>query len=367
MFALVVGACAHANPPIRIGTSGDYPPFSKHGEGFDVALAEQLADDLGRQIEWVPFRWPTLAESVEGNEFDVAMSGITWRPERAVTGYMTRAVAASGPCVVGAANPARIAVNRGGILEAWTRSNYPSARVVTTDDNLSLPQILAAGEADAFVTDSVEVGHLGESDASVQCEPPTDRKVYWVTNASAETLGPRIDTWLDENESVVAALHAAYLGPYHFTDSDHLADLIARRMAFMPAVAAWKKERGLPIEDLERERKVLAAAKSSAIAKGFDAEQAEAFFALQIALAKAVQRRSTNQSSSLRLGQIRPVLITLGTRIVNALAALRDSGQPFDRQALYLLEPYLDAEEIDALGDRIDALTAKTPSGSAPH
>ncbi|MEM8607850.1 MAG: transporter substrate-binding domain-containing protein [Myxococcota bacterium] len=367
-----MSGCAHAGDPIRIGTSGDYPPFSADGDGFDVAVAVRLAEDLGRPIEWVPFRWPTLGESVAGGEFDVAMSGVTWRPERAVSGYMTRAVAASGPCVVGDAAPVRVAVNRGGILEAWTREAFPDAQVVTTDENLSLPNLLASGSADAFVTDSVEVDHLREGTTAVRCEPAIDRKVYWVTETEGP-LGLRIDAWLADNEETLEHLRTEYFGhPHPRSASDHLADLLARRLAFMPDVAAWKRQRGIPIEDRSRETKVLAAAKEAAAAAGLDAVRAESFFALQIELAKRIQRRALDENDEtgpLELDRIRPVLITIGDRIVGALAELHDSNRPFDRSTLFVLEPYLRRDEIEALADRIDALVATDrprPSGPTP-
>ena len=80
-----------------MGTSGDYAPFSTQENdersGFDIEIARELARSLQRPVEWVPFAWPELASQVEKNAFHVAMSGITWQPERAVVGYMTRAVA----------------------------------------------------------------------------------------------------------------------------------------------------------------------------------------------------------------------------------------------------------------------------------
>ncbi|HSG90170.1 MAG TPA: transporter substrate-binding domain-containing protein, partial [Pseudomonadales bacterium] len=69
-------------PVLRVGTSGDYPPFSRAGEGFDVDVAKRLARDLGMRIEWVPFRWPELERRLRAGDFDVVMSGVTWRPER---------------------------------------------------------------------------------------------------------------------------------------------------------------------------------------------------------------------------------------------------------------------------------------------
>ena len=68
---------------LRVATTGDYPPFSRAGAGFDVDVARRLAADLGARIEWVSVRWPELLRAAQTNGFDIAMSGVTWRPERA--------------------------------------------------------------------------------------------------------------------------------------------------------------------------------------------------------------------------------------------------------------------------------------------
>jgi len=114
-------ACSEAPEPerLRVGTSGDYSPFSLEGRGFDIEVARQLSAALGMEIEWVPFAWSELGTALRERRFDVAMSGITWQPQRAVVGWMSRAVAAGGPCWIGrvqpepGAAPARVAVNRG--------------------------------------------------------------------------------------------------------------------------------------------------------------------------------------------------------------------------------------------------------------
>src|SRR5438105_13152310 len=46
---------AGAADVLRIGTSGDYAPFSLRGKGFDVDVAEAMTRDLGFTIEWVSF------------------------------------------------------------------------------------------------------------------------------------------------------------------------------------------------------------------------------------------------------------------------------------------------------------------------
>ena len=360
-------------PVLQVGTSGDYPPFSvvsADGEeertGFDIEIARRMARDLGYDLEFRPFDWPDLAAAVAAGDFDVAMSGVTWRPGRAAVGWMSRAVGAGGPCVVsagggegvGSAPPTKVAVNRGGILERWARERFGTnggqpVEVLAVDDNLSLPGRLERGEVDAFVTDSFEVEHFARDGWRRDCEPAVDRKVFWTAPERADDLGPAIDLWIRRNEGWLEDRREEWFGQGQGRDElDHLLDLVARRLAFMPAVAAWKSERGLPIEDLAREAVVLDAAEVSARDFGLDPAPVREWIALQVDLAKAVQRRTlaAGAQPTLDLEQIRPVLIHLGRRQVRALraAAARPPAPPA-ADDLVALTPYLTAAEVERL------------------
>ena len=408
---------APRRPVLHVGTSGDYPPFSivsadadagpaggdvgqpvgtatgsgdgealaavahESGErslvdepavadssrtGFDIEIARRMARDLGYDLEFRPFDWPNLAGAVAAGDFDVAMSGVTWRPGRAAVGWMSRAVGAGGPCVVsagagegvGSAPPTKVAVNRGGILERWARERFGTnggwpVEVLAVDDNLSLPGRLERGEVDAFVTDSFEVEHFARDGWRRECEPAVDRKVFWTAPERADDLGPAIDLWVRRNEGWIEQRREEWFGRGQRRDElDHLLDLVARRLAFMPAVAAWKSERGLPIEDLAREAVVLDAAEVSARDFGLDPAPVRDWIALQIDLAKAVQRRTlaAGAQPTLDLEQIRPVLIHLGRRQVRALraAAARPPAPPA-ADDFVALTPYLKAAEVERL------------------
>src|SRR5262249_60991129 len=77
---LLVGCVRHAPglPPLRVGTTGDYPPFSIGAggtpAGFDVEVPRRFASDTGRRVEFVPFRWPELIAGLVSGRFDVAIS-----------------------------------------------------------------------------------------------------------------------------------------------------------------------------------------------------------------------------------------------------------------------------------------------------
>ena len=383
---------APPKPVLRVGTSGDYPPFSADEEaarrGFDIQVARRLASDLGYDLEFRPFDWPDLGGAVAAGDFDLAMSGVTWRPGRAAVGWMSRAVAAGGPCVVGSASagdpPRRVAVNRGGILERWARERFGAGgnaagtpapggserdagsaagrraagslpgqpvEVLAVDDNLSLPGRLERGEVDAFVTDSFEVEHFAREGWRRECEPPVDRKVFWASPERAADLGPAIDRWIQRNEGWIEQRREEWFGRGQGRDElDHLLDLTARRLAFMPPIAAWKAARGVSIEDLERERAVLDEAERNAVEFGLEPAPVRDWFELQIDLAKAVQRRTPAAAvPTLDLQAIRPVLIRLGERQARALRALAAgrTADELDGADLGVLAPWLSGAEVE--------------------
>ena len=349
--------------------------------GFDVDVIEEFAAESNHAIEWVTFDWPDLQEAVATSEFDVAVGGITWRPYRAIVGSMTRALAIGGPCLVGDSMPRAVAVNEGGILERWTRARFqggaqdssqePATTIVAVDDNESLPRLLSTREVDAFVTDSFEVLHFA-GDVAYECEPATDRKTYWVSPAGGAELARSLDDWIAEREDRIDALRVRHFGRSQPRDElDHFLDLVGRRLELMPLVAAWKQRHGAPIEDLERERVVLDAVERDAATLELDPVPARRLFSLLIDLAKRVQRRSGESTTgspaaAIELDQLRPLLLALGTRILEAYRDLPHLGAAdFEPEVTEHLELLLDSSEIDELLDLLVETTSNRPGSPA--
>lgn len=72
---------------LRIGYHPDNLPMSFFNAsdelvGHDIDMAQLLAQQLGCQLEFVPFEYSTLAEQLRRGDFDIAMSGIAMLPTR---------------------------------------------------------------------------------------------------------------------------------------------------------------------------------------------------------------------------------------------------------------------------------------------
>ncbi|MEM9314647.1 MAG: gamma subclass chorismate mutase AroQ, partial [Pseudomonadota bacterium] len=72
---------------LRVGTTGDYAPFSQRIEdgyrGVDIDMAKDLARTLGAELVLVETSWPTLIADLRAGRFDIAMSGVSRTLERA--------------------------------------------------------------------------------------------------------------------------------------------------------------------------------------------------------------------------------------------------------------------------------------------
>jgi polar amino acid transport system substrate-binding protein len=82
-----------AKGELVVGTSADYPPYEFHTEidgvdtivGFDISIAQAIADDLGVELKIVDMSFENLLMSLSNGEFDMVIAGIEENEERAKT------------------------------------------------------------------------------------------------------------------------------------------------------------------------------------------------------------------------------------------------------------------------------------------
>lgn len=71
---------------LQVGSCLDYPPFEsvEGGDevGFDVDLAEAIAERLGLEVEWVRADFDTIFTAVAGEQFDMVAAASTITDER---------------------------------------------------------------------------------------------------------------------------------------------------------------------------------------------------------------------------------------------------------------------------------------------
>jgi ABC-type amino acid transport substrate-binding protein len=148
--------------PLKVGTTGDYAPFSSTRSdgsltGFDIELVQLLARTT---VSFVPVTWSELEAALASARVDLVASGITVTNARKRNGLFSRCYLRNHTVVMGRAAtalpPQRLGVNRGGYLETVARSRFPHSTIVTVTDNARLPERLMAGDFDAFMSDAIE-------------------------------------------------------------------------------------------------------------------------------------------------------------------------------------------------------------------
>jgi chorismate mutase len=141
--------------------------------------------------------------------------------------------------------------------------------------------------------------------------------------------------------ALICLAHAAQANAETAPDplADAVFERIGERLALMKAVAAWKREHRVAVEDRAREAVVLESATEQAAKAGLAAETAQPFFEAQIEAAKEIQRcwisrwdagapppRSLPNLDT----EIRPKLLELGAALLTDVKAALAGGVVFD-------------------------------------
>ncbi|MEJ1977200.1 MAG: transporter substrate-binding domain-containing protein [Acetobacteraceae bacterium] len=167
---------------LRVGTTGDYKPFSFRApdssyRGADIAMARSLAAALGVRIVFVPTVWAKLSEDFAADRFDIAVGGVTILPAREKIAAFSTATVVDGKrpiarCAdrtrfasIGAIDQpgVRVVVNPGASNEDFARAHFPHAALTVFPDNVTVFDEIAAGRQDVMVTD----GNRGRSPSAV--------------------------------------------------------------------------------------------------------------------------------------------------------------------------------------------------------
>ncbi len=222
---------------LRVGTTGDYAPFSfsQDGEtytGVDIDLARDLATGLGVELVLVATSWPTLMQDLAEGRFDIAMSGVSRTPERARRGYFSRPYHVGGKMPIARCEDARrfgslaaidqpgvrVIVNPGGTNERFVDTRLSQAEKVLHRDNRTIFSALAAGAADVMITDAIEVTlqarKYPELCGTMETTLNRQEKAYLMPKD--EALNRFVDEWLGQRlgDGTVSAVIGKYLAAF---------------------------------------------------------------------------------------------------------------------------------------------------------
>jgi len=205
---------------LRVGMTGDYLPFSSFDKatstfrGFDVDMAEALGKALGVKVDYVQTAWPQLMKDFEADKFDIAMGGISITLDRQKKGMFSTPIMREGKTPIARCADkgkfetladidrpgTRVIVNPGGTNERFAKANVKTAEIKTYNDNVTIFDEIANGNADLMMTDASETRYQQKLHAGVLCAVHPDRpfdfaeKAYWLQRD--EALKDFVDQWL---------------------------------------------------------------------------------------------------------------------------------------------------------------------------
>jgi chorismate mutase-like protein len=358
VFSPLAGTAAETVGVLRIGTPGDYAPYTWHDSaaetwrGADIALARAVAVTLGLRPQFVATSWSTLIADAKAGRFDIAVGGIS------VTAERQRAVEFSTAYTADRKQPVvrcgeerrydtraeinrpqtRLIVNAGGTNERFTREYFPAATLTIHADNRTVFEEIRAGRADVMVTDSVE-GRLQQRASLGLCVAPL--RTEWAPASKAILIAAGAVTKSEVDAALAqlggSARYRRELTEWeaadwalHTSSATRLAALIDERLAVVVEVARAKWNAQAAIEDPARERELLSLLRERANGAGIPVSKVESFFGAQIEAAKILQRelfaRWHRQKQGRFLGvadlarDIRPEIDRITARMLDELA-----------------------------------------------
>jgi chorismate mutase-like protein len=353
------GIGAAAPRVLRVGTTGDYPPFtyrvpsSGRFVGSDIALVQDLADHLGMELRVVPTTWKNLAEDLQADRFDLAVGGISISADRARLGRFSLPYLQDGKAPIVRCRDrrrfqtlasldqpsVRVIVNVGGTNERFAMAHLARA-AISRASNLDVFDEILFDRADVMVTDAIETRlqqQLRPGLCAVNPGRPFEPSAKAFYLRPDTVLLPAVNRWLSRavgSGRVQTGIEhwLRYPWPLPPSPAVALARLVDARLALMPDVARYKWNRKQAIEDPPREQALLDAVKAQAPQYGLAPERAVAFFAAQIEASKVLQRELFFAWQAAGQGEfaavkdlatdIRPSLDALNPRLLAALAAV---------------------------------------------
>ncbi|WP_426414913.1 substrate-binding periplasmic protein [Aestuariirhabdus sp. LZHN29] len=216
---LIAPMALHA-ASLRIGTSGQYPPFSQDHqgelEGLDIELAQQLATFLGQEIEFRVLPFSDLIPALRNDSIDLIMSGMSITPARSRQVLFTSPITQTGQVAIIhqrnigmlgepwqlTRDGRRIGVKRGTTGEELVLNEFPSAIVMSFDTIDKALAVLTAGELDYVIHDAQTSWMISQNREFEELislnQPLSEESIAWAVSPKSRELLLQINAFLTE-------------------------------------------------------------------------------------------------------------------------------------------------------------------------
>jgi L-cystine transport system substrate-binding protein len=216
-----------------VGTEGTYPPFTFHeggsGElaGYDVEVAEAVADELGVDIEFEETQWDAIFAGLDAGRFDMIANQVSITPEREEDYVFSSPYTFSKGVIV--VNKGDDSIASFGDLEGKTTaqsltSNWyelaedSGAKIENVEGWVQAVALLEQGRVDATVND--ELTYLdyenSEGDTGIEIAATTDDEARnaFAFRSGSDDLAKAVDGALEtlRKDGTLAEISEKYFG-----------------------------------------------------------------------------------------------------------------------------------------------------------
>jgi polar amino acid transport system substrate-binding protein len=222
---------------LQVGMEIGYPPMEYLDEdgtttiGFDVEVAQALADELGLELEIVDTAWDGIFASLDSDRYDCIISAVSINDERKAAYNLTEAYVANRivlvtPADAGITSPDELAGKSVAVQTETTSDEYMKSLVenglelsdyYVYDKVIQCFDDLKVGRVDSVVTDSVVAAYYMGSDADkyeVAWESPDAEPMAICLKKGNDGLTQEIETAIDTLYSTgkMAEIAVKYFG-----------------------------------------------------------------------------------------------------------------------------------------------------------
>ncbi|WP_315074177.1 ABC transporter substrate-binding protein [uncultured Clostridium sp.] len=162
-----------AKGKLVVGTSADYPPYEFHKEvdgkdqivGFDISIAQELAKDLGVELEVKDMAFDGLLVALQSDKVDMVFAGMTPTAERkenadfsdiyytATHRFIVRSGDETGITKMEDLKGKKIGVQKGSVQEGIAQANFDAADIKSLDKVTDLVLDLKNNKVDAVLAE----------------------------------------------------------------------------------------------------------------------------------------------------------------------------------------------------------------------
>ena len=210
LASFALAGSAFANQVLRIGVSPNYQPlaYKQDGQltGIDIAAGETIAQQIGRQAEFIEMPFNQLIPALQAGKIDIIMSGMTITPERnQLVSFSNSDLSAGQMAIIRYADAsrfgykgtlfrpdARVAVVAGSTGEKFTNDSLRNAAISRCDSISEALAKLKNGSVDYVIHDAATSWSLAtdttRQDFMSLNNELTDERLGWAVNKNNSAL-----------------------------------------------------------------------------------------------------------------------------------------------------------------------------------